>query len=111
MDYRRREEIFSKEVLNLQDMQDLLDLSPSAASIKIQDIKRKVGDRLNIKGRLHIQDYLEWLNLKDDKYMLRYQELFADELYNPQERQYDSVCHSFTEKNEDGYEKAKDENG
>lgn len=63
MTYERREEIFSKEVITLQDFCELYSLSKGAASVKMREIKRKVGDRLGIQGRLHIEDYLAWVNM------------------------------------------------
>ncbi len=59
MTYQRREEIFSKEAISTPEMAELLGVSLSEASVKIGNMKRKVGDRLGIKGRIHIQDYLE----------------------------------------------------
>ena len=70
MTYKRREEIFSKEVLSYTELAELLDICPSMASTKMSEIKMK-SDRLKIKGKIHIQDYLDWLGVKEDG-MLRY---------------------------------------
>lgn len=72
MNYKRREEIFSKEVITLDEMAELLSCDKSTACVKIKDMKRKVGDRLGISGRIHIQDYLNWLNLDKDVCKDRY---------------------------------------
>lgn len=63
MTYEEREAIFAKEAITLQDFCQLYSLSKGAASVKMNDIKRQVGDRLGIQGRLHIEDYLAWVNL------------------------------------------------
>ena len=61
--YQQREEIFAKEALSLEDFEILFGISKSAASEKMSQIKRKIGDRLGIKGKLHIQDYLDYFNI------------------------------------------------
>ena len=65
MDYKRREEIFSKEALNIADVCDIFDISKSEASKKISEIKRCVGDRLKIQGKVHIQDYFDYYQIQD----------------------------------------------
>ena len=61
MTYERREEIFSKEVITLSEMEELLSLSKPASSSKMTEMKRQVGDRLGINGRIHVEDYFAWL--------------------------------------------------
>lgn len=61
--YQQREEIFAKEALSIDDFMHLFGISKSAASEKMTQIKRKVGDRLGIKGKLHVQDYLDYFNI------------------------------------------------
>ena len=70
MTYARREEILSKDVITTDELQELLGLSnlPQASS-KMSEIKRKVGDRLGVKGKIHIEDYLEYFNIKTDRYV------------------------------------------
>lgn len=70
MTYARREEILSKDVITTDELQELLALSnlPQASS-KMSEIKRKVGDRLGVKGKIHIEDYLEYFNIKTDRYV------------------------------------------
>ncbi len=41
----------------------------SSASSKMGEIKRKIGDRLGVKGRIHVEDYLEFFNIKTDRYI------------------------------------------
>lgn len=72
MDFKEREEIFAKEVLNLDDISKLFDICKSMASIKLGDIKRQLGkDRIKIQGKIHILDYLEWCDIQE-KHMGRY---------------------------------------
>lgn len=72
MTYSRREEIFSKDYLSIQDIQDLLGLGYDDAAKMIREIKRSLelnpkyngqGVRLNIQGKLHVQDYLDYFNI------------------------------------------------
>ena len=65
MTYEDREKIFSKEVITLNEFAELFSCSLSEASIKMNDIKRRVGDRAGIKGKIHIQDYLDCYKLND----------------------------------------------
>ena len=69
MTYARREEIFSKDFLDTHELQEILGFAnlPSASK-KMSEIKRVVGDRLGVKGKLHIEDYLEFFNIKTDRY-------------------------------------------
>lgn len=57
MTYLEREEIFSKEVIDYKEFAQLFDISKTAACSKVKDIKRKVGDRAGVQGKLHILDY------------------------------------------------------
>ena len=69
MTYARREEIFSKDYITTQELQEILGFKHlSQASIKMGDIKRSVGDRLGIKGRVHTEDYFEFFGIKTDRY-------------------------------------------
>lgn len=58
MTYEEREAIFAKEVLDLDDVMKLFDISRNEASRLMNAIRLKVGDRLGIKGKLHVEDYL-----------------------------------------------------
>ena len=69
MTYTEREQIFSKDFITTQELKVLLGYSNiSGASAKMSEIKRVVGDRLKIKGKIHIEDYLEFFNIKSDRY-------------------------------------------
>ena len=68
MTYAKREEIFSKEYLSIEDLQELLGLKYQGAAELMRDIKRSLelngqGVRLNIQGKLHVQDYLDYFNI------------------------------------------------
>ena len=72
MTYSRREEIFSKDYISISDMQDLLGMGYDDAAKTIRDIKRGLeldpkfngqGVRLNVQGKLHVQDYLDYFNI------------------------------------------------
>ena len=69
MTYARREEIFSKDYITTSELQELLGIKHSThASMKMTEIKRVVGDRLGVKGKIHTEDYLEFFNIKTDRY-------------------------------------------
>lgn len=72
MTYARREEIFSKEYISIADLQELLGLKYQGAAELMRDIKRELnmnpkyngqGVRLDIQGKLHVQDYLDYFNI------------------------------------------------
>ena len=67
MTYSEREEIFSKEYLSIADMQKLLGLSYQDAAKMIRNIRRKY-DRLNIQGRIHVQDYFDYYGITTERY-------------------------------------------
>lgn len=73
MTYARREEIFSKDYLTIADLQELLGLKYQGAAEMMRTIKRELdmnpkyngqGVRLDIQGKLHTQDYLDYFNIK-----------------------------------------------
>lgn len=64
MTYQEREAIFSKEVLTINDLMVVLDISSyQTAAQLMRQIKRATGDRYPVQGRLHIADYLQYFNL------------------------------------------------
>ena len=62
------EEIFSKEYLSIEDVQELLGMSYDDAARTIRNIKRRT-DRLGIRGKLHVQDYLDYFQIPPDRYV------------------------------------------
>lgn len=76
MTYLRREEIFSKDYITTKELQELLGIKNiSTASRKIMEIKRVVGDRLGVKGKIHTEDYFDFFNVKTDRYTKPIQEM------------------------------------
>ena len=76
MTYQERENIFSKEVLRIEDIQALFDLCYSDAAEEIRMIRRKIKiagktPRVDKVGRLHVQDYIEFYNLPIERYIGR----------------------------------------
>ncbi|MDE7406444.1 MAG: hypothetical protein K2M89_06200 [Clostridiales bacterium] len=67
MTYDKRSEILSKDYLTIADMQDLLGLSYNDAAKLIREIKRK-HNRLNTRGKIHIQDYIDYYQLDAIRY-------------------------------------------
>ena len=74
MTVAERQEIFAKEYLSNEDLQKLFNLHPSEASRYMNAIKKKltIGKskelRLDIRGKLHVQDYLDYLGVTSDRY-------------------------------------------
>lgn len=68
MTYAMREEIFSKEYLSIEDIQELLGLHYQDAARTMRNIKRRT-DRLGIRGKLHVQDYLDYFQIPPDRYV------------------------------------------
>ena len=67
MTFERRNEIFSKEALSITDVAELLGISYASAQQLIQTIRRH-NDRLNIQGKVHIQDYIDYFHLPPERY-------------------------------------------
>ena len=67
MTFERRNEIFSKEALSITDVAELLGISYASAQQLIQTIRR-YNDRLNIQGKVHIQDYIDYFHLPPERY-------------------------------------------
>ena len=81
-----RKEIFAKEYLSIDDICKLYDLVPSHASTFMGKIRKKLTIgmkqelRLDVRGRLHIQDYLDYIGVKSDRYsMEEHKEIFEKE--------------------------------
>jgi hypothetical protein len=74
MTAQERQEMFAKEYLSIADIQKLYGINYPTASKFICDIKRKltVGKgqelRLDMQGKIHIQDYLDYLGVNENRY-------------------------------------------
>lgn len=62
--YIEREKIFSKDYLTIEDLQSLLGMPYQTAARVMRQIKFKC-DRLQIQGRIHVEDYFEYFNITD----------------------------------------------
>lgn len=91
MTYAKREEIFSKEFLSIADLQELLGLKYQGAAELMRDIKRELtmnpkyngqGVRLDIQGKLHVQDYLDYFCITN---LDRYQRIKKEEVERERE--------------------------
>jgi hypothetical protein len=70
MSVERRAEIFSKECLTIADLQELFELDYQLAAKLLRDIKRQLefkGQklRLNMQGKIHVEDYLDYFGIKN----------------------------------------------
>ena len=66
MTWEQRENIFAREVITIEDIQELYKLTHTAAGQFLRNIKRKLridGNELvfDAPGRLHRNDYLKWI--------------------------------------------------
>lgn len=65
MNYEKREEIFSKDALSNNDFMELFGVCKSEASKIMTEMKRVVGDRLGVQGKIHVEDYFEFFQIRD----------------------------------------------
>lgn len=76
MTMQERQEIFAKEYLSIKDMEALFGVTYPQASKMITDIKKRLTVglkkelRLNMQGKLHVQDYLDYLGVSSDRYAM-----------------------------------------
>ena len=90
MDYKRREEIFAKDYITTKEMQELLGFKcQSQASQMIMKIKRVVGDKLGVKGKIHTEDYFAYFCVQPND---RYNQLTHDrELSETENQKYNPL--------------------
>lgn len=67
MTAQQRQDIFSKEYLSINDIMELLGVSYGDAAEIIRRIRRTT-DRLNINGKVHVQDYIDYFKLDIARY-------------------------------------------
>jgi hypothetical protein len=76
MTMTEREDIFAKEYLSIKDIAKLFDVCDKKASVLILDMKRRLtigmgkNLRLSLEGKIHIQDYLDYLGVTADRYSI-----------------------------------------
>lgn len=68
MTRQEREEMFAKDFLVAEDLMKLCGCCRSDASQLIQEIKRKSADRFHKQGLIHVQDYMEAMQLDTSRY-------------------------------------------
>lgn len=65
-----RQRIFCQEYISYHDIALMFDIDEATASTKLQAIKSK-GDRLHIKGKIHIQDFFNYFGITNfDRYKI-----------------------------------------
>jgi hypothetical protein len=69
VDYKRREAIFSKEALSIKDVAELYGCCESKACILIKGWKNKliyqdIPLRLDVRGKIHVLDYMKALGIE-----------------------------------------------
>lgn len=67
MTYEEREAIFAKEALTNTDVCKLFDVKPPTATKYMKQWKRVAGDRLGMEGRIHVQDYLDFMQIQKER--------------------------------------------
>lgn len=67
MTLEERNEMFAKDYLTINDVQALLNMDYGSAAALIRQIRRKC-DRLNIQGKIHVQDYIDYFKLDISRY-------------------------------------------
>ncbi len=66
MTYARREEIFSKDIITIPELQELLALPSYQEAAKImRNIKRRFN-RFPQNGKLHVEDYKAYFEISED---------------------------------------------
>jgi hypothetical protein len=80
MTMQERRDIFAKEVLTIEDFQKLYGMTQAQASKMMGDIRKKLifgkGQelRLDMKGKLHTEDYLDWVGVRENRYSIEMEE-------------------------------------
>lgn len=67
MTLEERNEMFAKDYLTINDVQALLNMDYGSSAALIRQIRRKC-DRLNIQGKIHVQDYIDYFKLDISRY-------------------------------------------
>lgn len=68
MTLAQRREMFAKDYLDLTDLTMLLGICYTRASEIVREIKFNTRDRLHTRGRVHVQDYLDYYGLDPKNY-------------------------------------------
>jgi hypothetical protein len=63
--YARREEIFSKDIITIDELAELLNTNYQEAAKVMRNIKRRF-DRYPHLGKLHVEDYKAYFEISDN---------------------------------------------
>lgn len=77
MTYARREEIFSKETMSIEEFGEVMGLSYQMAARVIRNIKR-TSHRPQIQGVLLIEDFFEYYGITDKQRYVKSQEKLSE---------------------------------
>lgn len=96
MTYERREEIFSKELITIDELAELSGIAYSTAAQMMRNMKRR-SDRCHIDGRIHVQDYLEYIGIDPNNPGARYTNKIDAQIETPTKKKSirKSVCSYF----------------
>lgn len=78
MTQQERLDMFSKEVLTIKDISKLFEWSEKQSSAKMLEWKKKLTIgmgrelRIDMQGKMHVQDYYDALNLKPEPIVINY---------------------------------------
>ena len=72
MTYAKREEIFSKETMSIEEFGEVMNLSYQMAARVIRNIKR-TSNRPQIQGVLLIEDFFDYYGITDKQRYVRVQ--------------------------------------
>lgn len=64
MTFEEREQILAKDILSVKDVAELMGVSTKKASDVMCKIKHCKTPRVNERGKLHTQDYLDYYKLR-----------------------------------------------
>ena len=64
MTYARREAIMSKDIISTSEVAELLGMSVSQASRIVNDIKASIKPRIDLRGKIHTQDYCDFFKIE-----------------------------------------------
>ena len=66
MTYARREEIFSKDIITIPELQELLALPSDQEAAKVMRNMKRRFNRFPQQGKLHVEDYKAYFEISED---------------------------------------------
>ena len=64
MTFAEREQILSKDIISTNEVAALLGMSVSQASRIVNDIKASIKPRIDLRGKIHTQDYCDYFKVE-----------------------------------------------